>query len=97
VAFSGARWLAPLRGAWARRLGEVSYGLYLYHLPVFGNLDVVADRLGIGRPPWFEGVKAAVALAVAVASWHLMERPILGLKRRFAYGRTAPESVETAA
>jgi peptidoglycan/LPS O-acetylase OafA/YrhL len=98
VAFSGRGWLAPLRSPWARRLGEISYGLYLYHLPVFGNLDALAHRAGIGRPPWFDALKVAVALGVAVASWHLIERPILGLKRRFVYDRTAaPEAVETAA
>jgi peptidoglycan/LPS O-acetylase OafA/YrhL len=98
VAYSGSRWLAPLRGAWARRLGEVSYGLYLYHLPIFGNLDAVGLRLGVAPSLPFDAFKAAVALGVAVASWHLIERPILGLKHRFAYRRAlAPEAVETTA
>ena len=98
VAFSGARWLAPLRGPGPAGSGRSATGSISTTCPSSATSTPSPDRLGIGRPLWFDALKAAVALAVAVASWHLIERPILGLKRRFAYGRAAAtESVETAA
>ena len=63
---------------------------------IFGNLDAIGRLFGIGPSLGFDALKAAVALGVAVASWHLIERPILGLKHRFAYrSSVAPEAVES--
>ncbi|MBK7950271.1 MAG: acyltransferase [Deltaproteobacteria bacterium] len=61
---------APLVG-----LGKISYGLYLYHVIVF---------VGLGDEP--VGVRWAVAIALASASWWLWERPFLRLKPRFERG-----------
>ncbi len=56
-----------------RALGLISYGVYLYHWP----LDVYLDRsrLGFGGWPLF-GVRTAVTLVVAIASYFLVEQPI---------------------
>jgi peptidoglycan/LPS O-acetylase OafA/YrhL len=69
--------------AWrpAVALGRVSYGFYLWHLPVLRWTD---DRL-IGRPA---ALRIAIGLTLAAAattgSYLLIERPALRLKRRFA-------------
>ncbi len=67
----------PVRAALAweplRRLGLVSYGVYLFHWPIF--LWLTPDRTGLGPWPLF-AVRVAVTLAVAVASFFLLERPI---------------------
>jgi peptidoglycan/LPS O-acetylase OafA/YrhL len=66
---------SPLRRALAWRplagLGVVSYGVYLYHWPLFLLLD---GRAGGGT---FElGLKLVVTLGVAAASYRWLERPI---------------------
>jgi peptidoglycan/LPS O-acetylase OafA/YrhL len=60
--------VAPLRG-----LGAISYGVYLVHWPVF--LVVDGDRTGLGRGPLF-ALRLAITLAVALASYRLVEQPI---------------------
>jgi peptidoglycan/LPS O-acetylase OafA/YrhL len=60
--------LAPLR-----YLGRISYGMYLYHFPLFIYLD--AARTGLtGWPLYF--VRVAATVAVASVSFFLIERPI---------------------
>ncbi len=65
-----------------RYLGSLSYGMYLYHL--WG--------LSIGRhpsasSPWLEfPLGLAVTIALAAASYYLIEQPAVILKRRFAAG-----------
>jgi peptidoglycan/LPS O-acetylase OafA/YrhL len=69
---------APLR--W---VGRISYGLYLYHLPIFHAFGMVQHR---GDQPASAGtVCKAVALSFAVAwlSFHALERPLLALQTRF--------------
>ena len=56
-----------------RRLGLISYGVYVYHWPIFLWLD--ADRTGLSRLPLL-CVRAAVTVALAMCSYHLLERPI---------------------
>jgi peptidoglycan/LPS O-acetylase OafA/YrhL len=57
-----------------RWLGTISYGLYLWHWPVYIVLD--AQRLGFGGLPLF-AVRVAVSLAFALVSYHLLEQPVL--------------------
>ncbi len=56
-----------------RAVGLVSYGLYVYHWPVFLALD--AERTGLGKYPLF-GVRMLVTVAAALASYVLIEQPI---------------------
>ena len=54
-------------------LGLVSYGLYLYHWPIFLVLD--HDRLGLSKAPLF-GVRIAATGVAALLSYHFLEQPI---------------------
>jgi peptidoglycan/LPS O-acetylase OafA/YrhL len=88
--------LAVVNGTWAparwlavpalRAVGRVSYGLYLWHFPVFHAVARYGDDLP-------ELVRVAVGLLVAsaatAASWHLLERPMQGLRVRF--GQRGPQ------
>lgn len=64
---------APLSVAPLRYLGRISYGLYLWHWPVYAVLD--ERRTGLDDPALLVA-RLAVALALASASWWLVERPI---------------------
>lgn len=69
--------LAYLPGGWMRgynRLGDYSYGLYIYAFPV---QQVVASAApGIGVAGLF-AASTAGTLVLAVLSWHLVESPAL--------------------
>jgi peptidoglycan/LPS O-acetylase OafA/YrhL len=86
---AGHRWLGFLRNPTLAYLGKISYGLYLYHWIIYVNLDVFF-KFGHGYqdPWWLDVLKPAVALFVAVLSWHLIEQPILSLKDRFSYSKS---------
>lgn len=65
-------------------LGAISYGVYLYHFPVYVLMS--ADK--VGRSGWQLLVaRIAVTLAIALASYLLIERPIR--RARFTGARTA--------
>jgi peptidoglycan/LPS O-acetylase OafA/YrhL len=61
-------------------LGRISYGLYLWHWPVFRYLHEA--RLGLSWGPT-QLVRIAVTLAAATISYYLLERPMLRLRHRF--------------
>jgi peptidoglycan/LPS O-acetylase OafA/YrhL/lysophospholipase L1-like esterase len=74
------RWLSfrPLR--W---LGRISYGVYLYHWPLYQWLSPSRTRLAAG--PLFV-LRVTASIAAAVLSYHLLEQPILR-RARFGWGR----------
>lgn len=65
------------------RIGVISYGMYLLHLPVQMLVDVPVQRFG-----WSDLVRflliAAGTMAAAELSYRFYEKPFLKLKRRFA-------------
>ena len=60
--------LAPVR-----YVGRISYGVYLWHVPLFIWID--GARTGLAGYPLF-AVRVATTLAVATASYYLIERPV---------------------
>lgn len=66
--------LRPL--AW---LGSISYGLYLWHFPIYVFMR------NAGASPWRVLLLGSLAtLLLACLSYYLLERPFLRLKRRYA-------------
>ena len=61
-------------------LGRISYGIYLWHWPVFRYLHEA--RLGLSWGPT-QLVRIAVTLAAATISFYVLERPLLRLRHRF--------------
>jgi peptidoglycan/LPS O-acetylase OafA/YrhL len=86
----GAAALTSGRGALARLLsarplvhvGRVSYGVYLFHVPVLGalkrTLPVLAEQPLALFPAAF-----ALSIALASASYRYLEGPLLALRERF--------------
>ena len=63
-----------------RVVGKVSFGLYIWHVVVFG----AADRWGGGAPPTLQlSVALAATVAVTSPSWVLIEAPALRWKAKF--------------
>jgi peptidoglycan/LPS O-acetylase OafA/YrhL len=69
-----------------RGLGVISYGVYLWHWPVF--LWVNQDRVHLHGWPLF-GLQCAIAVAVALVSYRFVERPI-----RYGWARPGDVVVE---
>ncbi len=88
-------WARALSLRPVRYVGAISYGLYLWHWPVF----VVVDNARTGLVGWpLFVVRVAIAFGIAVVSFHLLEMPI----RRGALGgwrgwAAAPLAVGSAA
>ena len=71
----------------AARVGDLSYGLYIYGWPVEQALLYVSG----GTLAWWQLFPLALALSAALAflSWHLVEKPALRFKPRRAKAATA--------
>jgi peptidoglycan/LPS O-acetylase OafA/YrhL len=83
VIFIGLMLLAPKRTVQPfTLLGDVSYSLYLLHLPVGITVLNLLDRLGVP-----ESVNVAIAIVVAIGvswvSWRFVELPFQRLARRW--------------
>jgi peptidoglycan/LPS O-acetylase OafA/YrhL len=93
LAHPGGLGFGPFRWRWLQWTGKVSYGAYVYHLPLLLVVAPVKDYfrslppvLGSQLPAqvaWLL-LMSAVTLATAGASYRWFERPFLRLKDRFA-------------
>lgn len=86
VALAPAPWQRPVTNRAARKLGDMSYGVYLYHLMV---ISFAAATLGFAKGDFGDFlVYAAFALPVSLLlgwlSLTLVERPTRGWARRLA-------------
>ncbi len=75
-------------------VGRISYGLYLFHWPVFVVLD--AERVGVSGPALF-ALRLLVTLVVTVASYELIEQPIRSGRRVAPKVTFSTAAVSTAA
>ena len=73
----GLQGAGPVRSILSTRplvaLGKISYGVYLYHWPIFVLIDRRAWDVPVGVSLV---VKCALTLIVSIASYHLIEKPI---------------------
>ncbi len=89
-------WIAYIPSGCIRRfnrLGDYSYGTYIYAFPVQQVTATLLPGVSVLTMVFASG---AITLALAVASWHLIERRALNLKervgqaaRRWVFPRTA--------
>jgi peptidoglycan/LPS O-acetylase OafA/YrhL len=97
LAPSPSRWLAaPFDNRAMRWLGQISYGVYVFHyllLPVLRRVfPFAAVRATSGSEVAaivsFLLFGGAVSIAAAALSWHLFEKRVLRLKRHLTYDAT---------
>jgi peptidoglycan/LPS O-acetylase OafA/YrhL len=91
--------LSPMPRLPGFETGDYSYGLYLYHVPFIQSLIHYFPQAWIGDRWWtlfFAGFP--LALTAAVISWHLLEYPVLKLRKRysFAINHRPEDSLPTA-
>ncbi len=80
--------LSPLR-----YLGAISYGLYLYHWPIYRFLG----EADLGLDGWsLTAARVLTSLLVAVLSWRFVEQPILQRRWSWPSVRLAPIGVAAA-
>jgi peptidoglycan/LPS O-acetylase OafA/YrhL len=91
-----------------RFFGKYSYGMYVYHQYMRRGIDSLGldvEKLtyyqrsaAVGHATYLS-LNFAGTLVLALVSWHVLERPILGLKARFPYvpRQAAPRHVNTGA
>ena len=63
---------------WFNRIGDYSYGLYIYAFPIEQGLRLYYPDI---EPLVLAGAALVLTLVFAVPSWHLVEKPALQLKR----------------
>ncbi|MHC5543081.1 acyltransferase family protein, partial [Singulisphaera rosea] len=86
VCSPGHRFFAPLRNKWLCHLGQISYGLYLYHPFVFILTIVLRTSLGFKGSAWYDVFRVACCFAAAALSWRYIEQPLLALRDRITEG-----------
>ncbi|PHN20245.1 acyltransferase [Pseudomonas sp. ICMP 460] len=59
------------------RIPDISYGIYIYHMPVLLYLTVVC---GVTSPVTLITLMVATLVPLCLASWYLIEKPFLRLK-----------------
>ncbi|EJJ24504.1 acyltransferase family protein [Rhizobium sp. CF142] len=70
--------------------GDYSYGVYLYHVPFIQLAIFLAPSVFVGTIPgviMLTAVTVVVVLCVAAVSWHVVEKPVLSLRRFALAGR----------
>jgi peptidoglycan/LPS O-acetylase OafA/YrhL len=60
-------------------IGRISYGIYLWHMVIFG----MGGRLPLLKSAGFWPLTMAVTIGIAAVSYYGLERPLLRMKRRF--------------
>ncbi|PFG62644.1 peptidoglycan/LPS O-acetylase OafA/YrhL [Thioclava sp. ES.031] len=78
----GALWLAGLPSGRLRefnRAGDYSYGVYIYAFPMQGLVVALLGEMG---PLSNIALATPITLALAVLSWHWVERPAMRILRR---------------
>ena len=81
--------------------GDYSYGVYLYHDPFLQILIGLAPGIFLAPKVGALALYAigiCAAMTVAVISWHMIEKPILGMRKKFSFvakARGVDENADT--
>ena len=62
-------------------MGSISYGLYIYHYPIFAALETLRIPGNTSNLVWVTTLKATLSAATASVSWHFLEQPMIEWRR----------------
>lgn len=69
-------------------LGRISYGIYIFHFimifPLVAILKNTCPAL-LDNLYWSNVLKIVLCIIVSAGSWYFIEKPLLGLKKKFTY------------
>ncbi|BDU18961.1 acyltransferase [Dyella sp. GSA-30] len=92
------RWIMPRM---LQYLGNASFSIYLWHFAVFTAVAEIFARLGwvgVVSSTWLTAAMIAIALGIALLSYHFLEKPSLRLFGQWFLGRgVSSHSLETEA
>lgn len=89
--------LSPALSLWPlKRIGMVSYGIYLYHLIVMHFVTKALRAVGASSEGWAFVATALASWGAAESSYLLFESRVLALKSRFTGARPGPPPAEAA-
>ncbi len=71
--------------------GRISYGIYLYHLPVMALLKSSGIPALADRGPAMFWAGAVISIGAAIISWKMIEQPFNRMKTAFPYGKRGKE------
>jgi len=75
--------IAVLRSRPLRFIGRISYGLYLYHYPIYYAFNLVGDPSTFTSSGVTVTLAVATTFAVAIGSYYVIEKRLLKLKDHF--------------
>jgi peptidoglycan/LPS O-acetylase OafA/YrhL len=67
-----------------RHLGKISYGLYIYHVPVITYNTIIMNKMKIDNIVIISICNVLATYLIALLSWHLIEKRCILLKDRYA-------------
>jgi peptidoglycan/LPS O-acetylase OafA/YrhL len=89
--FTARRWISWTRNKYLEVLGTMTYGLYLFHWPIFQWFNVATTGLS-------HSVEAIIVTVVlATISYNAVERPFIDLGKRFRASRPVMPAAPAAA
>ena len=90
--------LTPIPIIYPFTKGDYSYGLYLYHAPFMQALIFLFPAFFLSDQTFWLLFFAAypLCLLVAMASWHMVEKPVLKLRKHFSFAATRREDEQQA-
>lgn len=85
-------WISrAMEAAWLVLLGEISYSIYLFHMPLLTFYWQIAPQTNV--PAWAAlAIFSCVLFTVSLATWYFIEQPARNYVKSFSRSRSSPRS-----
>jgi len=76
-------------------VGLMSYGLYLYHYPIFYYFGITDWQTPVTSDVFTYWLAVAITFIFSILSFHFIETPVLNLRKKFSFGKTNKQAPGT--